>query len=128
MRASHIADLDPSTGTATAIDISASVTADWKFHGGVLAPNGHIYFIPMNADVVGDFDPCTGAYRSIDISAVMSRDWKFGGGVLAPNGHIYMMPYVTDGTIPHAIGNFDPSTEVHFNILHFTDSIIHRQN
>jgi len=71
----------------------------------VLAPNGHIYFIPYNADSIGAFDPFTRAFSALDISGVISHDVKFCGGVLASNGHIYMVP---DNA--NSVGDFDPAT------------------
>ena len=42
-----------------------------KYVGAVLAPNGHIYMVPDNADSIGDFDPATGSFSALDISGVM---------------------------------------------------------
>ncbi len=84
-------------------DISSVIVL--PYCGGVLAPNGLIYFIPHNADNIGVFNPSTRAFSVIDISSVIAHDAKYVGGVLAPNGHIYFVPYTAD-----SIGDFDPST------------------
>lgn len=90
-RANSIGDFNPETNALTAIDISGFISDDNKYHGGVLAPNCHIYMVLYCADNIGDFNPSTGVFAVIDISAVISHDQKYQGGVLAPNGHIYMV-------------------------------------
>jgi len=44
----------PGTPTFSAIDISATISSDWKYYGGVLGPNGKIYLVPYYADHVGE--------------------------------------------------------------------------
>jgi len=90
--ADSIGDFDPVTGSFSALDISRVISHDYKYFGGVLAPYGHIYFVPHHADSIGDICPDTGAFP-LDISSFISHDLKFFGGVLAPNGHIYFVPY-----------------------------------
>ena len=80
-------------GTSVFSALVIQQTSQYKYAGGVLAPNGHIYMVPSYADNIGDFDPATGAFSVIDISGVISHDPKYAGGVLAPNGHVYMVPY-----------------------------------
>ena len=45
------------TSMFTTLDISSFISSDWKYAGGVLGPNGLIYFIPYNADNVGILNP-----------------------------------------------------------------------
>ena len=51
---------NPSKSQFDVIDISSRISIDRKYVGGVLAPNGHIYMVPYNADSIGDFSICTG--------------------------------------------------------------------
>jgi hypothetical protein len=66
--------------------------------GGVLSPNGKIYWIPTGGGTVVIVDPIT---NMIDISSITdlsnitvnpanSQPWE--GGVLGPNGKIYVIP------------------------------------
>ena len=52
--ADNIGDFDPSTNTFDVIDISSRIDIDYKYAGGVLAPNGHIYMVPYKADSIWD--------------------------------------------------------------------------
>jgi len=49
------------------VDISGVISHDLKFCGGVLASNGHIIFVPYDANSLGDFDPATVAFSTISI-------------------------------------------------------------
>ena len=72
------------------------------FVGGVLAPNGHIYCIPYNANYVMKIDTNYGSetygkpsrieteITETDAGASSKCWW---GGTLAPNGKIYCAPY-----------------------------------
>ena len=106
-----IGELDPSTKTFTTIDISSTVSGDSKYYGGVLAPNGKIYFVPTRADNIGELDPSTKIFNTIDISGTISSDWKYFGGVLAPNGKIYFVPNHADNIGELDIGNHEPAYE-----------------
>ena len=83
----------------------------------MLAPNGHIYFAPLNADNIGDFNPATRAFAVIDISSVITQDLKYAGAVLSPNGLIYFVPYFADN-----IGVFNPSTRA-FSVIDISSVI-----
>jgi hypothetical protein len=41
---------DPSTDAFSVVDISGVIAVDNKYYGGVLAPNGKIYFVPHGAN------------------------------------------------------------------------------
>ena len=108
------------TSTFSALTLPGSLTGvQWKFWGGVLAPNGHIYLVPCQAGSIGDFDPSTGALSLIDISSVIPPYWNYCGGVLAPNGLIYFVPHNADN-----IGVFNPFTRV-FSIIDISSVIAH---
>ena len=47
-------ELDPATRTFSTIDISATISSESKYAGGVLGPNGKIYFVPYFANKVGE--------------------------------------------------------------------------
>ena len=83
------------------LDINATLSDDAKFSGGVLAPNGILYFVPFSVPYIGKFDPVVDEQNSfslIDISAFSEISASarpiFMGGVLAPNGIIYFVPGV----------------------------------
>ena len=101
--------LTPVAGYAVGTSVFSALvipqTLAGKYAGGVLAPNGHVYMVPYNANNIGDFDPATDAFSVVSISGVISHGSKYAGGVLAPNGHIYMVPDNAD-----SIGDFDPAT------------------
>lgn len=72
------------------------------FVGGVLAPNGHIYCIPYNANYVMKIDTNYGSETYGKPSRIETEiteadagvtSAKWFGGVLAPNGKIYCAPY-----------------------------------
>jgi len=108
--------IDPSSiddgNFASSIDIADVNPAGVQFNihthfykGGVLAPNGKIYFVPSLADNILVLDPFTHDYTTIDISSQITGDDKYFGGVLASNGIIYFVPYNANN-----IGVLDPST------------------
>ena len=51
--AQSIGDFNPATGAFSVIDISGVISHGSKYVGGVLAPNGHIYFVPYLANSIG---------------------------------------------------------------------------
>jgi hypothetical protein len=59
------------------------------YEGGVLAPNGDIYFVPQNARV-GQKISAAGVVSTY--SLVYTAGSAYNGGVLAPNGDIYFVP------------------------------------
>ena len=65
---------------------------EFKWTGGVLAPNGKIYGIPCDASSVLIIDPVTNTANTTAITGLSGAD-KWAGGVLAPNGKIYGIPY-----------------------------------
>ena len=79
-----------------------NLTGTTKWVGGVLAPNGKIYGIPLNATQILEFDPSTGTTNLI---GSLSGTNKWAGGVLAPNGKIYGIPYNATQIL-----EFDPAT------------------
>jgi hypothetical protein len=69
--ADNIGEFNHMTKTFSVIDISATISLDYKYLGGVLAPNGimMIYFVPHYADSIGEFNPVTNTFSIIDISS-----------------------------------------------------------
>ena len=85
---------DASAGTsgftvAKTLDGSGAITGASKYVGGVLAPNGKIYFIAYGSTAVRVYDPDTGSSYTIGSATIASA---FIGGVLAPNGKVYGIP------------------------------------
>ena len=85
---------DPNAGTSgfavtTTSNGSDSLSSGAKWEGGVLAPNGKIYGIPLNSTSVLVIDPAVGTATTF---GSLSGTTKWVGGVLAPNGKIYGIP------------------------------------
>ena len=110
------------TSMFTTLDISSFISSDWKYRGGVLGPNGLIYFIPYNADNVGILNPSSSSFSTLDISSSISSNGpdgrpvyvpgKYYGGVLGPNGLIYFIPFIANNVGILDLGNKNPSYEV----------------
>ena len=75
-----------------------------KWNGGVLAPNGKLYYIPFNWNEVYVIDPNTNNIEIIPVSMPLNAGY-WVGGVLAPNGKIYGIP----GNAPNVL-IIDPMT------------------
>jgi hypothetical protein len=65
-------------------------TATSAYSGGVLAPNGDIYFVPYDA-VRGQKISAAGVISTY--SLVYTTSNSYGGGVLASNGDIHFVPF-----------------------------------
>ena len=86
------------------VDISATISSDWKFFGAAVAGDGRVVFAPSNADGVGVFDPTDDSFTLVDISATISSDAKFAGPAVAGDGRVVFAPYNADG-----VGVFNPA-------------------
>jgi hypothetical protein len=51
--ANNVGILNPSSSSFSTLDISSSISSDGKYWGGVLGPDGLIYFVPDNANNIG---------------------------------------------------------------------------
>ena len=100
--------LEVDAGVFSTIDISSVVSGNWKYDGGILAPNGVIYFVPRNADDIGVFNPTDGSFTTMEIPFSLSTDEvRYSGAVLGKNGKIYLVP-----CLAKTLAVFDPSTGV----------------
>ena len=93
------------------MDISSTISTDFKFSGAATASNGKIVFAPVHADGVGVFDPTDNSFALVDISSTISTDWKFSGAAIASNGKIVFVPRDADG-----VGVFDPVSYTHLTL------------
>ena len=100
------------TSMFTTLDISSFISSGRKYAGGVLGPNGLIYFIPFNAKNVGILNPSSSSFSTLDISSSISSNGKYSGGVLGPNGLLYFIPSNADNVGILDLGNTSPSYEV----------------
>ena len=82
-----------STDTGTVTIHGDVVSGNGKWVGGCLAPNGKLYFAPLNSGSILEVDPDTGSSVEIPIDTALESGNKFRGCVLAPNGSIYFIPY-----------------------------------
>ena len=83
--------IDPVANSADTSTITG-LTGDYKWAGGVLAPNGKIVGIPMNTASVLMIDPESGTADTTLIASTEASAHRWCGGVLAPNGLIYGKP------------------------------------
>ena len=76
--------------TSTITGGATYITNGWA--GGVLGPDGNIYFTPSNAANILKLNVTTGVTTNITGGATYTTG-GWSGGVLAPNGNIYFCPY-----------------------------------
>lgn len=79
----------------SSIPIPGLSSSYYNYAGGVLAPNGKIYFVPRNAPKILTLDTVTEArtLSNLGLADFATASAKWWGGVLAPNGKIYCIPY-----------------------------------
>ena len=109
------------TSTFSTVSLPSTLSGiNDKYYGGVLAPNGKVYFAPYKETVphVGVFDPVTRAFSTIDV-VHQSEFGKWNGGVLAPNGKIYFPPRNSDWVLvldpvtnATSVVNADPASAI----------------
>ena len=58
-------DLGPSV---SCVDISSTLTMDWKFLGAAASSSGVVVFSPRYADCFGEFDPATSTFECHDVT------------------------------------------------------------
>jgi streptogramin lyase len=104
-------------GDFTLVDISSTISEDYKFAGAAAASNGKIVFAPRNADGVGVFDPTDNSFELVDISSTISESNKFDGAAAASNGKIVFAPLNA-----HGVGVFDP-TDNSFELVDIMSTI-----
>jgi streptogramin lyase len=92
---------NPVTGLVSEVIVSSS---SQSYRGGVLAPNGNVFFIPTTQPTngsVGCFNPHNYTFSTVS----MSGSTGFAGGCYAPTGKIIMAPQAAS-----VIGIIDPVT------------------
>jgi len=77
---------------ANTVESFGSISFTSRFSGGgIVAPNGKIYWSPFSHDSIGVFDPSDNSYY--EVTHGVSGTALYAGGCLAPNGCIYFVPY-----------------------------------
>jgi streptogramin lyase len=87
----RLAAANSSGVTVTTSNLTGGATYSGGWWGGVLAPNGNIYFCPVGATNVLVLNPTTGVTSNLTGGATYTAS-GWSGGVLAPNGNIYFAP------------------------------------
>jgi hypothetical protein len=82
---------------ATRTNFGLTLTDGSKWVGGVLAPNGKIYGIPLDATDVLVINPENNTATRTNFGLTLTDSNKWIGGVLAPNGKIYGIPLQCNG-------------------------------
>ena len=106
-----VAGYEHGTSMFTTMDISSTISSGNKYAGGVLGPDGLIYFVPYNADKIGILDASSSSFSTLDISSYISWDYKYFGGVLGPDGLIYFVPCDANNIGILNLANKNPSYE-----------------
>ena len=99
------------TSMFTTMDISSTISSGYKYAGGVLGPDGLIYFVPFNAHNIGILDASSSSFSTLDISSSISSSSKYNGGVLGPDGRIYFVPLNANNIGILNLANKNPSYE-----------------
>jgi len=86
---SAVATTNTSPASAAYVEQYGSFPGVQAYQGGVLAPNGKIYFVPDNISVGAILDPSN---NSVTTYGSFPANFAYSGGVLAPNGKIYFIP------------------------------------
>ena len=105
------------SGDFTLVDISSTISTNYKFAGAETATNGKVIFVPLYADGVGVFDPTDNSFELVDISSTISTATKFYGAETATNGKVIFAPFSADG-----VGVFDP-TDNSFGLVNISSTI-----
>ena len=101
------------------LHISSTISSN-AYAGGVLGPDGLIYFVPYsysdylyssNANNIGILNPLSSSFSTLDISSTISSIRKYFGGVLVPDGLIYFVPYNANNIGILNLANKNPSYE-----------------
>ena len=101
---SKVLEIDPSKVSSSIYYPTLSTfgnagTGNWKWSGGVLAPNGKIYCIPFSSRTVLEIDTTGKDSQGFPTLSTFgdlgSNTYKWSGGFLAPNGKIYGIPFNT---------------------------------
>ena len=82
--ADNIGVLNPSFSSFTTVDISNTISSDYKYRGGVLGPNGLIYFVPHSVHKIGVLNPSSSSFTTIDISNTISSGRTYEGVCARP--------------------------------------------
>ena len=78
--------------SASYVEQYGSFPGGSAYDGGVLAPNGKIYFVPCAATVGRIVDPSNNSVTTYGNFPTPPTGCAYIGGVLAPNGKIYFIP------------------------------------
>ena len=73
--------------------VITNTTVSNAFSGGILHPNGKIYFIPASETFVQEFNPLTN--EIINFGSLGATTNKWFSATIAPNGLIYCLPYTS---------------------------------
>jgi len=72
---------------------------EWKWHGGVMANDGHIYGVPCSANSVLKIDTVTYEVSTFGDPTLLDGKQKWYGGLLGADGNIYCIPQNADSVL-----------------------------
>ena len=78
LNADGVGVFDPSDNSFALVDISSTISTDFKFAGAATASNGQV-LSPYDRMAMGVFDPTDNSFALVDISSTISTDVKFSG-------------------------------------------------
>lgn len=96
---------DPNNDTTTTLTLNSGPslpTGAWGF-GGILAPNGKIYYAPHNATIGVILDVENLRLTTYGNNSVFPGSQAFADGIFHPNGKIYFYPYLATSCVAVSI-------------------------
>lgn len=105
-----ILEVIPATDQVNLIQFTPPTGEYPEYHGGVLAPNGKIYFVPIGNTQNSVSIMVLDVNNNNSIEFIGPGLIGYHGGVLAPNGRIYCIPR---NTISGSVIEIDPETNTY---------------
>jgi hypothetical protein len=109
--AAGVGVFNPTDNSFSLVDISVTISTDYKFAGAATAGDGRVVFAPSNAPGVGIFDSTAAAGSQFTLVSFVAphdnltaMEWTFDGAAVAGDGRVVFAPLNSGG-----VGVFDPT-------------------